>query len=95
MIGIEKLKDQISKRIVGDRRLENNSCIIPNLRQKKLLERASGLIENGINGLKKEDHLDLIVIDMKEANEQLCEVLGISNDKDIIDQIFNKFCIGK
>jgi tRNA U34 5-carboxymethylaminomethyl modifying GTPase MnmE/TrmE len=39
--------------------------------------------------------LEIIAIEFKEAVHQINNALGIEISDDILDQIFNKFCIGK
>ena len=45
--------------------------------------------------LSVENTIDLILIDLKQAYNFLGEITGKTATEDIVDRIFNKFCVGK
>jgi tRNA modification GTPase len=93
--GIDFLKEQIIETVCGKNPVDIEESVIPNLRQKLLLEdglKAAEAIRRELeNGLP----LELIAIHLQDAIEALGQILGASVKVDVLDQIFSRFCIGK
>lgn len=69
--------------------------VLPNIRQKKLLLNTLDSISHFNAGLSINIPLDLLVIDLIDAIRCLHEITGKLFHDDILDQVFNDFCIGK
>ena len=93
--GMNSLKDLIAKLAIGDYRIEVRNTIIPNLRHKIALEKSLEFAVSAGEELRKGTSFELIAIDIKEALDSLGEIIGVVAKEDVIDQIFNRFCIGK
>jgi tRNA modification GTPase len=93
--GIESLKKMIVQSSAGDNPIDLDDMIVPNLRHKIALERGLSAALDIVAELRKEATIDLIAINLKEAIDALEEILGMNAKVDILDQIFNQFCIGK
>jgi tRNA modification GTPase len=93
--GIEKIKKKLLEWARGDGRLEAADAIIPNLRQKCLLERCVESAEAAAAGLENGEAPELVDIHLREVLEGMNEILGIGVKTDILESIFNRFCIGK
>jgi len=93
--GLSSLKDLIAKLTLGDHHLDLQSAIIPNLRHKIALEKSMELVVSASEEIRKGTSFDLIAIDIKETLDSLGEIIGAVAKEDVIDQIFNRFCIGK
>ena len=93
--GIKALKEQIVATAFGKNPIDIESGIVPNLRQKLLLEdslTASRAVCHEINnGLP----MELIAIQLQDAIDALGQILGANVKVDILEQIFSRFCIGK
>jgi tRNA modification GTPase len=92
--GIDTLKHLIASIAfapLSDRR----DYIIPNLRQKKLLEKAMIAVSTAAQGLRSNHLFELASIDLKNAIDALAEVAGENIRPDVLDDIFSRFCIGK
>ncbi|MBQ8451269.1 MAG: tRNA uridine-5-carboxymethylaminomethyl(34) synthesis GTPase MnmE [Clostridia bacterium] len=91
--GIEKLKSEILKltRIDG---MSSSSVIITNERHKDALERTLKALQDAISNISV-DTLDLVSISIKAAYLAVGEITGNTTSEDIIDKIFDKFCLGK
>ena len=92
--GLENMKERIYKTLMCNGNLPEDE-VVPNLRQKNLLERAQRALEGILKSLSDQIHPELIAMDIQEAMEALGEITGDSVKPDIIDQIFSRFCIGK
>ncbi len=92
--GIDPLKETI-KKIFENITNYYSGDIIPNIRQKRALEKSLESVQLFIHGLHAGVPFELVYIDLKDAIESLKEVLGLNIKEDLLDQIFNQFCIGK
>jgi tRNA modification GTPase len=69
--------------------------IVPNLRQKEVLETAGKVVNRAIGNISQGISPDLISIDLREAMNALGEITGDSITDEVLDHIFSHFCLGK
>ena len=93
--GIEKLEESIHHAVLKGDGILGENPIVPNLRQKQLIERALSATLRLIGSLEDGNPLEIAAIDAKEAIEALGQITGESIDEAVIDRIFSRFCIGK
>ncbi|MBW2589868.1 MAG: tRNA uridine-5-carboxymethylaminomethyl(34) synthesis GTPase MnmE [Deltaproteobacteria bacterium] len=93
--GIDKLKKMIEKDYIGDYSINIQNKTIPNLRHKTEIEKCLDKTLRAKRGIGNETPFELIAIDIKEAIDSLEEIIGFSVKEEILDRIFNRFCIGK
>jgi len=91
--GIDELKKRI-KQIVCDVNPEQLE-FSTNLRQQNCLNSAKQALENALEAAKRGELQDLISIDVKAALLALDEITGEVITDDILNNIFENFCIGK
>jgi len=92
--GIEALRDLIKEVTMGQTD-EVENAMIPNLRQKRALEKSQKVAHLALEGLKNGLPGELVSMDIREAMDCLGEILGINTEQDILGEIFSRFCIGK
>ena len=90
---IEELKELIYKNVI-DVDVDNIE-FTTNQRQQEGLQNALIAINNALLGAKNEELQDLISIDIKTALISLGEITGEVINDEILNSIFDKFCIGK
>jgi tRNA modification GTPase len=93
--GIEALKNAIKDAVLGDVAIDPQRSLVPNLRQKLGLEAALDALGRVGEGLDRGAGEELLLIDLAAAKKSLDEIIGNTHDKDILDEIFSRFCIGK
>jgi tRNA modification GTPase len=93
--GIGPLKNLIFETGFGKKPIDLQEGIIPNLRQKLLLEDSVRAAEAVGRQLDDGIPVELVAIDLQEAIDALGQVIGSSVKVDLLDQIFSRFCIGK
>jgi tRNA modification GTPase len=93
--GLEDLEDKIKKMILGSEDFDIETRIIVNRRHKIILEDVKVLLENAIAAMKNKMSEEFPSSDLKIAYDMIGEILGETNNEDIINGIFSKFCIGK
>ena len=91
--GLDELREAI-KNIVCEISPENLDYVT-NTRQTSCLQRAKQALERALVASKEEQIQDLISIDVKDALLSLDEVTGEVITDDILNNIFEHFCIGK
>jgi tRNA modification GTPase len=92
--GIDVLKEKIYENSIGLKE-EETGGLIPNLRQKEKLQKSLLAAETAESGMKTGIPAELIAIDLRDAIGALNQVVGKDPQIDILDDIFNRFCIGK
>jgi len=93
--GVQSLKDLIARETVGNGLADHGSYIVPNLRHKLALEESLKAVNSAVKGLKDKVPVEIIAIDLNEAVDKLGEIVGANASEDLLEQIFNRFCIGK
>ena len=93
--GIDVLKQQIIATVGGKKPIDVQETIIPTLRQKLLLESSLGTAETVIDEMKNGTPMELIAIDLRDVMGTLGEIIGATVKVDVLDHIYNQFCIGK
>ena len=91
---IQVLKEEIYKKL----NLTNENYVNPsinNMRDLGLLEKIEKELSSAVILTKKDCALDLISINLTNAYALVLELLGLSNDVDISQEIFSRFCVGK
>lgn len=93
--GIDELKDTIfSKVISGDGQWQEEGCV-PNLRHKKALAKALDAAKRLNEGFVFGGTSDLLAIDLQECLDYLGDIVGETTTEDVLDVIFEQFCLGK
>ncbi|MDZ7833313.1 MAG: tRNA uridine-5-carboxymethylaminomethyl(34) synthesis GTPase MnmE [Desulfobacterales bacterium] len=92
--GIDRLKAFLAS-YAGDQQAPGVNEIVPNLRQKQAIEKSFAALSSARKGLLENQTIELIVIDLQEALAGLQEITGENVRPDILDRIFEQFCIGK
>jgi len=91
--GLEHLEHAISVLLKGDFSMQGDEPMLNRLHQKDSLRRAMEAIER----LQENYHEspEFMSIDINEALEALGEITGETTPDDVLEAIFNTFCIGK
>lgn len=94
-VGLDDLKEKISKLFFGGIERNQNSVIVTNARHIGLLNQAEEALDSVLQGLKDGMPVDLVQIDMTRCWEFLGEITGDSYQDELLDQLFGQFCLGK
>jgi tRNA modification GTPase len=94
--GMPELEGSIKEYILGGKaRLDNESILVTNLRHKRELEEGLEYIDIAIKNLEEGKGEELIAEDIKEALKFMGQMTGEVTPDEILDKIFEEFCIGK
>jgi tRNA modification GTPase len=92
--GIEDLKSEMVKAVLGEMDLENDT-IIANARHHEALLQTAEALEKANTGLHDGTTGDFIAMDIRQAMFHLGSITGDISTDDLLGNIFSKFCIGK
>jgi tRNA modification GTPase len=96
--GILELKDMVFSLITGSRKgpgWDPGAAIVPNVRHKGALKKGLEACRRVEKGLEVDVSPDLLAIDLQSALEHLGDIVGETTTEDVLDMIFEQFCIGK
>ena len=60
-----------------------------------LARRAMEALDRAVEAIDGENPLDVVEIDLREALGALCEITGEDASEEVIDRVFQSFCVGK
>ncbi len=72
-----------------------NSVMVTNARHISLLQQALDSVQTVIDGIGAGLPVDIVQIDLQSAWDDLGAITGDSYDDELMDQLFDQFCIGK
>ena len=71
------------------------SVLVTRLRHKTSLEQAHRSMEEATRSLERKESGECVALDIRAALDSLGEITGAVSTEDILDRIFQDFCIGK
>jgi tRNA modification GTPase len=96
--GILELKDMVFSLITGSRKgpgWDPGAAVVPNVRHKGALKKGLEACRRVEKGLEVDVSPDLLAIDLQSALGYLGDIVGETTTEDVLDMIFEQFCIGK
>lgn len=93
--GYDTLLDTIENLFINKELDFNNEIFISNERQLLSINNAINSLKNVLSSINGGLPEDLLTIDLTDSYTYLSQVLGIEINDDIVNEIFNKFCMGK
>ena len=94
--GIDKLKEAIYHSLIHrDIRTSPEYLIVANVRHKSILAQARDNLMNAARGLEEGTSFEFIAFDIRSALEALGELVGETTSEEVLNRIFDQFCIGK
>ena len=92
---LEKLKNKIIEMYNLEELESKDATYLTNARSISLLKKAQSIICDVKEGIKTEQPIDMIEIDLKRIWELLGEITGETYQEELINQLFSQFCLGK
>jgi tRNA modification GTPase len=94
--GIDDLKKTIYTSLLHrDVRITPEHLIVANIRHKAALSQVKENLSNGVMGLGEGTSLEFIAFEIRSALEALAEMVGETTTEEVLNRIFEQFCIGK
>ena len=93
--GMEELESAMVELVLGSRGEVGEGMLITRLRHLECVERGLEALEQGEEGLGQGMGYELVAVDVRDAVRALGEIMGEMTPEDVLDRIFEEFCIGK
>ena len=93
--GMDSLRDGLAKLVMGTSSGNDDGVTITNLRHRNALARANDFLCNAHSAVQKGENGEIIAFELREAIGAISEITGEVTTDDILNNIFEKFCIGK
>ena len=93
--GLELLKERLEEMFLMKYINSTEDRIIVNERHKEALEKTIKYIIKAVTAIKSGYSLDIGAIEIKEATTSLGTITGEDASEDVVNRIFEKFCLGK
>lgn len=93
--GIDNLKDRIKEMFNLEQISTKDYNYLTNVRQISLAKKAYQKLIDVENALKDNLPVDMIEIDLRDCFDILGEITGKTYSDEIIDNLFERFCVGK
>lgn len=94
-LGLEEFKEYIRKNFLSGVLKYNDELFISNARQKEALDNCLNSLNQVISSIDQDLPEDFYTIDLTDAYDHLGFIIGEQTSEDVIEEIFNKFCVGK
>ena len=102
-IGVEVLGQKIREAVIGeeidgasqDTYNVYSDLLITNIRHKNALDKAAISLTLTEKGLAEDVPIDLVAVDLRSSLDHIGEITGHVSSEDILDRVFQDFCIGK
>lgn len=93
--GLSELADKIEQMFLTGGLSWNDEVYLTNLRQKAAMEEAKASLQKVEESILLGMSEDFYSIDLMDAYEALGRIIGESVGEDLVNEIFEKFCMGK
>jgi tRNA modification GTPase len=94
--GIDDLRSAIFNTLIHKGvRTSPDHLIVANIRHKQALAQAKDNLSNAIESLEEGRSLEFIAFEIRSALEALGELVGETATEEVLNRIFDQFCIGK
>ena len=91
--GLRDLERHLRELLVGTE--AEPQIVLTNVRHKNALIRGDDALTCATSSLRENRPAECVAVDLNEARDALEEVVGTIKNDDILERIFNTFCIGK
>jgi len=93
--GLGELEAKIEAVLLADVADETETVLTINARQNATLARAAQSLDRALEALRNSVGLELVSVELRDALDDLAEVIGKTENEDILTRLFQNFCIGK
>ncbi len=93
--GLADLETRIEEALLADMGHESGTVLTINARQNSTLQRATQSLDQALEALRNTTGLEIVSIELRDALHDLAEVIGETDNEDILTRLFQNFCIGK
>jgi len=93
--GLSDLEARIESALLAGTDGESETVLTINARQNATLQPAAQSLDRALEALRGATGLEIVSIELRDGLEHLAEVIGKTDNEDILTRLFQNFCIGK
>ncbi len=93
--GLKELEKRMTQMVISGETGGSYDLMVTNSRHFSALQKASDELACALDTLRRSNEPELIAYDVRTSIEMLGEITGEVTNSDILDEIFNSFCVGK
>jgi len=93
--GLADLEAKIEAALLADVADETETVLTINARQNATLQRAAQSLDRTLAALRDSVGLEMVSVELRDTLHDLAEVIGETDNEDILTRLFQNFCIGK
>ncbi|MGE5810682.1 MAG: tRNA uridine-5-carboxymethylaminomethyl(34) synthesis GTPase MnmE [Ignavibacteria bacterium] len=93
--GIDHLLELLKEMALRNSNYTEKSAVVSNVRHYKCLENTKNSLEKAKESILNKYSGEFVAVDLRNAITNLSEIIGEVTTEDILNNIFQKFCIGK
>jgi len=93
--GITELENALRDWVRGHEKGMESNVIVAGIRSEKLLTDLLVSLKQGIDVLSRNEPIEFVIIHFREALDLLGKITGEVSSEDILNRIFENFCVGK
>lgn len=94
-VGIDTLREGIFKAVLTDEKAAEVGLCAPNVRHLAALQKTADACQRLLVAISEGAPCDLLAVDAQDGLDYLGDIVGLTTPEDVLDAIFNEFCIGK
>lgn len=94
-VGMQSLFEKLKAVALGSSTYTERTAIVSNIRHYDSLNKANEHLKSAKESINKRLTGEFISVDLRNAENDLGEIVGKITSDDILNNIFSKFCIGK
>lgn len=93
--GMNDLRKKMLEMFFDSKSCCEKDVVITNIRHQEILVDSLRMLISIKKSIKKDFSPELISVDVRNALDKLSEIIGLVTTEDVLNEIFEKFCIGK
>lgn len=93
--GIDALEQAVYNLVTGGEEWDPGHGVVPNVRHRSALEKAREAGVRVLEGIESSLSPDLVAIELQVSLDHLGDIIGETTTEDVLDMIFQQFCLGK
>lgn len=93
--GMDQLLDKLKKKVFHSFVYTEKSAVVSNLRHYDCLRNAKDSLLSAKKSIMCKYSGEFVSVDLRNAADNLSEIIGEVTSEDVLNNIFQKFCIGK
>jgi tRNA modification GTPase len=93
--GLDELEAKIEAALLAGVTDETETVLTINARQDATLQRAAQALDRALEALRMQAGLEIVSLELRDALHEMAEVIGETDNEDILTRLFQNFCIGK